>query len=158
MLIGPLQWIRPGTLNDSAPQPRPAGLFRRLAALVYDAILLLAVLFVATALVLPLSGGEAITHNPLFSTWLLLVSFFFYAWSWVHGGQTLGLRTWHMRLERLDGGPIGWWQALLRFLSAIPSWALFGLGYLWILVDRDKLAWHDRISETRIVRIDPPAR
>ncbi len=121
----------------------------------YDAFLLLAVLFVATALVLPLSGGEALRpQNPFYSTWLLLISFFFYAWFWIHGGQTLGMRAWRLQIQRLDGGPIDWWQALLRFMTAIPSWALLGLGYWWLLVDRDKLAWHDRFSETRIVVLD----
>lgn len=142
-------------MSEATATPPPAGLFRRLAALFYDACLLLAVLFVATALVLPLSGGEALRpHNPFYSTYLFLISFFFYAWFWIHGGQTLGMRAWKLQLQRLDGGPVGWWQALLRFLAAIPSWALLGLGYWWILIDRDKLAWHDRYSQTRIVRLD----
>ena len=65
----------------STNQPRPASLFRRLAALFYDSLLLLALWFVATALLLPLSGGEAIhSSNPLLTTYLLFVSFFFYGW------------------------------------------------------------------------------
>jgi uncharacterized RDD family membrane protein YckC len=63
------------------------------------------------------------------------------------------MRAWRLRLQRIDGQPITIWQALLRFMAAIPSLALAGLGLLWILVDKDKLAWHDRISESMIVRL-----
>ena len=79
-------------MSASETQPRPATLFRRLAALFYDSLLLLAVWFIATALLLPFTSGEAIRpHNPLLSSYLLFISFFFYGWFWIHGGQTLGM-------------------------------------------------------------------
>lgn len=141
-------------MSDTSTEPKPAGLFRRLAALFYDSLLLLAIWFVATALLLPFTGGEAVRpHNPLLPTYLLLIAFFFYGWFWMHGGQTLGMRAWKLQLRNLRPGPLSWWQLLLRFLVAIPSAALFGLGYLWLLVDRRKLTWHDRYSETCIVRL-----
>ncbi|MGD2074802.1 MAG: RDD family protein [Gammaproteobacteria bacterium] len=141
-------------MPDTSTEPKPAGLFRRLAALFYDSLLLLAIWFVATALLLPFTGGEAVRpHNPLLPTYLLLIAFFFYGWFWMHGGQTLGMRAWKLQLRNLRPGPLSWWQLLLRFLVAIPSAALFGLGYLWLLVDRRKLTWHDRYSETCIVRL-----
>ena len=109
-----------------------ASLPRRLAAIVYDSLLLAGVLFGATALalgvVVAIIGGEAVKlHNPLagnpfFSTYLLLVCFFFYGGFWIHGGQTLGMRAWRLRVQRGDGRGIGWWQALLRFL----------IGGLWL--------------------------
>ena len=133
----------------------PAGLFRRLAALLYDSLLLLAVWFIAIAILLPLTGGEAFrANNPLITTYLLLISFFFYSWFWMHGGQTLGMRAWKLQLRSLRPGPLSWWQLLLRFIVALPAGALFGLGYLWILVDRKKLSWHDRYSETTVVQLD----
>jgi len=141
-------------MPDSSYQPKPASLFRRLAALLYDSLLLLAVLFIATAILLPLTGGEAFSHNPLLTSYLLFISFFFYSWFWMHGGQTLGMRSWKLQLLNINPGPITLWQALLRFMVAIPSILLLGLGYLWMLVDRDKLTWHDRYSETRIVQLD----
>jgi uncharacterized RDD family membrane protein YckC len=134
--------------------PPPAGLLYRLAALLYDTLLLLAVLFIATALLLPLTHGEAMAPgNPFYSSYLLFVSFFFFGWFWMHGGQTLGMRAWRLQLRRIDGGPLTWWHVLLRFLSAIPSWALLGVGFWWMLVDKRRLALHDRISETCIVRL-----
>ncbi len=141
-------------MPDSPGQPKPAGLFRRLAALLYDSLLLLAVLFIATAILLPVTGGEAFHHNPFLTTYLLFISFFFYSWFWMHGGQTLGMRSWKLQLRNINPGPISLWQCLLRFMVAIPSALLLGLGYLWMLVDRDQLTWHDRYSETRIVQLD----
>jgi len=141
-------------MPDSASQPKPAGLFHRLAALFYDSLLLLAVMFIATAILLPFTDGEAIGHNPFLTTYLLFISFFFYSWFWMHGGQTLGMRSWKLQLQNINPGPISLWQALLRFMVAIPSTLLLGIGYLWMLIDRDQLTWHDRYSETRIVQLD----
>jgi uncharacterized RDD family membrane protein YckC len=134
---------------------RPAQLWRRLAALLYDSLLLLGIWFIATALLLPFTGGEAIrSNNPLLSTYLLFISFFFYGWFWMHGGQTLGMRAWRLQIRNLRSGPINWWQVLLRFMLAIPSGFFFGLGYLWMLVDKRRLTWHDRYSETCVVQLE----
>ena len=90
-------------MPDPDNAPRPASLSRRLAALFYDSLLLLAVYFIATAILLPLTGGEAIeANNPLLTSYLLFISFFFYAWFWVHGGQTLGMRSWRLQLHNLN--------------------------------------------------------
>jgi uncharacterized RDD family membrane protein YckC len=133
---------------------KPAGLFKRLAALFYDSLLLLALWFIAIALLLPLTGGTAFrANNPLITTYLLFISFFFYGWFWMHGGQTLGMRAWRLQLHNLRPGHLSWWQVLLRFMVAIPSGLLFGLGYFWQLVDRKNLSWHDRYSETTIVQL-----
>jgi uncharacterized RDD family membrane protein YckC len=143
------------TMNKSANQPanKPAGLFRRLMAMLYDCFLLLSVLLLATALALLVTRGTLDYHHPLFRSYLFIVCFMFYTWFWTHGGQTLGMQAWRLRVQRLDGRPITLWQALLRFLSAIPSWAVFGLGYLWLLVDKNHMAVHDRISESVIVQL-----
>ncbi len=119
----------------------------------YDSLLLFSVLLFATGMALLVTRGTLDYHNPFFRTYLFLICFLFYAWFWTHGGQTLGMRAWHLRVQRFDGSPITLWQALLRFLSAIPAWALLGLGYLWMLVDKNRLALHDRFSESVIVRL-----
>ena len=128
-----------------------AGMLRRLAAMFYDTLLLLSVLLVAVALVLMFSRGAFTYHNPFFRTFIFLLSFAFYTWFWLHGGQTLGMRTWRIRLQRIDGGPITLRQALLRFILAAPSIALCGLGFFWMLVDKQKLTLYDRFSQSRIV-------
>ncbi|HEB98385.1 MAG TPA: RDD family protein [Thiotrichales bacterium] len=144
---------------DSSPVtakdlPR-AGLGRRLAAMLYDSMLLAAVLFFASLFALPFVGDSA-AHNPAFKAYLFSVVYFFFAWFWIHGGQTLGMRAWRLRVQTLDGRPIGWMQSLLRFLAAIPSLLAFGLGYLWLLVDRDRMTWHDRFSESVVVVLPRP--
>ncbi len=142
-------------MSTSSPEFKPAGLLKRLAALFYDTLLLLALWFVGIAVLLPLTGGEAFSaNNPLITTYLLFISFFFYGWFWMHGGQTLGMRAWRLQLHNLRPGAISWWQLMLRFLVAIPSGLLFGLGYLWQLVDRKSLSWHDRYSETTIIQLE----
>ena len=127
-----------------------AGFWRRLAAIVYDAVLLSGLLFIAAALAVLANRGEAI-RGAWFSAYLLLVSFLFYGWFWTHGGQTLGMRAWKIQVLQRQGGSVTWPQALGRFLLAVVSWSLFGLGFFWILVDREKLAWHDRLSNTMLI-------
>jgi uncharacterized RDD family membrane protein YckC len=127
------------------------GLLRLLAAITYDLFLLLAVLFVATALVLPLNAGSAFTAQQIFyPVYLFIISFLFYAWFWTHGGQTLGLRAWNIKVLTQNRQPISWKQALVRYLSAIVSWGMFGLGFLWIFVDKNHHSWHDIISGTAL--------
>ena len=142
---------------DASPSTRPAGLFRRLAAMFYDSLLLVSVLFLATLAVLPLTGGEAIVDNALYDAYITLVLFLYFAWHWVHKGQTLGMKAWHLRVVQEDHQPLTWWHALLRFMLAIVSLAPLGLGLWWVWVDREKMAWHDRASGTRIV-VDSPRR
>ncbi|MFZ2727623.1 MAG: RDD family protein [Methylococcaceae bacterium] len=125
--------------------------FRRLAAMLYDFLLLIAVLFLATALLLPFNAGQAFTHQQVFyPVYLLIVSFIFYGWFWTHGGQTLGLRAWKLKVLTINQQPISWRLALLRFCTALISWSFFGLGFLWMLIDKDKRAWHDRLSKTAV--------
>lgn len=138
---------------DNTPDYKPAGLLVRLVAMFYDALLLLSALLIATAIALLVTKGSLHTHNPFFRTTLFLICFSFYAWFWLHGGQTLGMRAWKLRLQNKDGRPITIWQALLRFLVAIPSLAFAGLGFLWMLIDKDKMTLYDRFSESVIVRL-----
>jgi len=144
--------------------PAPAGLLRRLGALLYDGLLLLAVLMIATALFLPLTGGEAIDPraNPLlewvYRTVLLLLIVGFFGVFWTRRGQTLGMASWRLRVEREDGALLTWADTVRRLAAAVLAWLPLGLGYLWILVDADRRAWHDRLSGTRVVVVPKPAR
>lgn len=133
-----------------------AGLFRRLAALVYDAMLLTGVLFAATLILLPFRKGAAFgPHDPFFTVYLLAVAFVFFGWFWTHGGQTLGMRTWRIRVVTLDGTPVTWRRAAARFAVALLSVGLFGLGYVWILFEPRKRSWHDLAAGTRVVKVVP---
>jgi len=136
-------------------EPRPPHLLRRLGAIVYDTLLLLAVLFIA-GMPLPLIP-ESIRFEPWVRhgtfVYLLLVSFAFFGWFWTHGGQTLGMRAWRIRITSHAGGPVSWKLAARRFVLALFSWAPAGLGFLWSLLDPDRRAWHDRLSGTRLVLV-----
>ncbi|MGD8784571.1 MAG: RDD family protein, partial [Thioalkalispiraceae bacterium] len=100
-----------------------ASLLRRLAALVYDGLLLFAVTMVAGFLITPFLGEINIENqgtnetifNPLMLAYYLIVYYLFFTWFWTHGGQTLGMRAWHTRLLTSDGKLVNWKQALFRF-------------------------------------------
>lgn len=135
-----------------------AGLFRRLAALAYDLILLFGVLALAALLViLPYDLVVGIPFQQegwqrlAFQLYLVTVSGAFFVYFWVLDGQTLGMRAWRLRLVRADGGPLRLRDALARLAWAAICLAPVSL--LWILIDRDRLTWYDRLSHTRIVRL-----
>ena len=139
--------------QPTAEPPEPAGLGRRLVALAYDSLLLAALLFFFTLAVFLARGAREVpagTH--WFQASLVGVAALFYCGFWTHGGQTLGMRAWRIRLIREDGGAVGWGSALLRFLAAWASALPLGLGYWWILVDRRRRTWHDALSHTAVVR------
>lgn len=130
-----------------------AGLLRRLASLVYESLMVLALLLVASLLFLLASPDAAATAaRPLFQAYLLAVIGIYFTWFWTHGGQTVAMRAWRLRVMRRDGSPLSWRDAWLRFLLAAPSLGLGGLGVLWALVDRDGQFLHDRLASTMVVR------
>lgn len=135
----------------------PAGLARRLGAMLYDALLLVALWMVTTALFLPLTGGEALQSagSPLLTlahrAALIGVLIAFYGLSWTARGQTLGMAAWRLRVEREDGGLLRWADVLKRLAAALLSWLPLGAGWLAALVDPDARTWHDRLSCTRVV-------
>jgi|WetSurSiteA1Bulk_404760.scaffolds.fasta_scaffold78757_2 uncharacterized RDD family membrane protein YckC len=146
--------VTAGPAQAAAP-----GLLRRLAAMLYDALALFGVLVVATSLII-LPAGIVFDHqvrseSPWFRLYLLGIIVGYYAWPWIKGGQTLGMRAWRLRVVRADGGGLRLPDALLRLAAAVLSWMVVGLGFLWVLVDRDGLAWHDRLSRTRLVLLLP---
>ena len=127
----------------------PPGLFKRIAVIVYDALLLIAVLFLATLVLLPFQENNTFEPNSwLYSVYLLTVSFVFYGWFWTRGGQTLGLMAWKLRVADVNGQHITWKQALIRFTVAIFSWGLCGLGVVWMLFNKQHLMWHDIASNS----------
>ncbi len=137
--------------QENTPLPH-CGLMRRLAAILYDSLLLAAILFLAGLPAAPILGeAPSFVAILLFRFYLLLIIFAFFAWFWSHGGQTLGMRAWRIRLQNRNPGPVSLWQLMLRFIVATFSWLAFGLGFLWSLIDKEKLTWHDRYSMTELV-------
>jgi len=144
-------------------QARTPALWRRLAAIVYDTFLLVALLVLAAALVVvPLGLGlgiEVDAHHPLFRFYLFgVVPMLFFCGFWIRGGQTLGMRAWRIRVVTAEGNPLTLGATLLRLVAAVLSWAVLGGGFLWSLVDREGLTWHDRLSGTRLVMLERPRK
>ena len=129
-----------------------AGLIRRLAAACYDALLIIALMAVASLPMIAVNKGTAIAPGTLvYQAALIAVSLIFYCGFWLRGGQTLGMKAWRMRLISMDGQPLTLSQVLLRYAGAWVSLLAAGLGFLWIVADSQKLAWHDHWSRSRII-------
>jgi uncharacterized RDD family membrane protein YckC len=131
----------------------PAGLARRLAAIVYDAIVLTAILFAATVPLVLISGG-AVEQVWLLQLYLLGVGFAFFGGFWHFGGQTIGMRAWRVRVVRSDGTRASWRDVAVRYGVALLAWGVVALGFLWSLIDVERRTWHDLASGTRLVRTD----
>ena len=132
-------------------------LWRRLAAAFYDALLLVALYFVVGWVAVIINDGEAVEAAWLF--WVLLViAWGFFAKFWCYPGQTLGMQVWKFQVVQEDGQRLTLRQASARFLLAFVSWGCFGAGFLWALFDKNGLAWHDRLTQTKLEFIDHKKR
>ena len=158
-------------------------IFKRLLATFYDAFLLLATMFIATALTMPFTKGEIGAGNNIYmSLYLLIVIYIFYGWFWTHGGQTLGMRAWNQRLVQFDGTTLTWQQTFIRLLTGLPSWLLLIIGTLlwlvpekiniaesligipnwmfaltgiiWVLLENRSHTWRDNLSGTHVISTD----
>ncbi|MDD2816968.1 MAG: RDD family protein [Thiotrichaceae bacterium] len=145
------------TQNNKAQSLLATGLFRRLAAIFYDSLLLFSTLFMATLLVQPLTKGNV---SLIYQLYLLAIIFFYFAYPWKKSGQTLGMLAWRIRLESTTGQACTWQQLAIRFAVAIVSWLIAGLGFWWVLFNPERRAWHDLASSTRLVfvpKVSPTA-
>lgn len=151
--------------SDPATPARPQALLLwRLLSLFYDLWPVLAMwMLIAVPYTLGytfLGGHDSHQNIPPFSPlwWLLWLtcwaaSGLYATFSWRRGGQTLGMRPWRLRVVTADGAPPTMANLWRRYAVGTLSLALGGLGFWWALFDRDRLAWHDRASHTRLVRL-----
>jgi len=131
--------------------------WRRCAALCYDLLLLTALDVCFTLLVLAVRLGEAVPPGSWwFAASLLAIAAAFFCGFWVHGGQTLGMRAWRIRVVRDDGRPLTWLLASARFGAGLVAALPAGLGLWWSVFDGQKRGWHDRWTRTRVVRTTAP--
>ena len=173
----------PAAAPDSASRNAP--LWRRYAALGYEALLLAAIVLLVGFLTLPAvrpAGGERpVLAVPPLSARVLSACFVFAAaglyctWSWTGGRRTLPMKTWRLAIVRSDGAPVDARTAVTRYVAAwigpaasLVAYAalqppnmgahsawLVAIGYLWPLLDPDRQFLHDRIAGTRIVMASP---
>ena len=143
--------------NDGKPTATPAHLGWRLLAMVYDAVIGLALLFVVSALSLailpghnPVTPGSVASYGVFAAIWLV---FGLYATlSWHVGGQTIGMKPWRLKVVDALGRNASWRQLWLRY--AVASLTL-GAALLWSLIDRERRGLHDIASGTLFVRLRP---
>jgi uncharacterized RDD family membrane protein YckC len=140
----------------TAVPPENAGIGRRLACLVYEALLLVSVLFLGSAVFTSIAGAaDTVAARLALQAVLLALCGTYFVWCWTRGGQTLPMQAWRLRLIAAHSGrPPGPRRALKRYLLAVPGVVLGGVAFLWGFVDRDRLFLHDRLAGTRIVRTD----
>ena len=142
-------------MTDEQTRNAPS-LLRHLTAMLYDSLLVVALVFVVNALalgvVVTVSDGEQKVVGPALGQILFILSIVgFYSTFWLTSGQTLGMQAWRIRLVTFDGGRPSLWQAIRRCVGALISIACLGIGYWWRLFDRNKRYWHDYLSGTELV-------
>ena len=132
---------------------QPSGLLRRIGAILYDTLLILALLFIATIPFIAIRAGEPVeaSNNLPYQITLAVVIYAFFVGFWTRSGRTLGMQSWGLRVETREGRVPSVAQATIRFFVAILSWIPLGLGFWWQLWDKDKMTWHDRASGTRLM-------
>lgn len=133
----------------------PPGIGRRLSSMLYEGLVVFSILLIGFLLPqIVLSGfGMVFSSKGLWlHVFLLLMAYF--VWCWTHGGQTLPMKTWKLRITGESGGKPRLLQAVLRYMAAWPSILLGGVGILWAFIDKDKQFLHDRIAGTKIIGVE----
>jgi uncharacterized RDD family membrane protein YckC len=131
-----------------------ASLRRRVASLFYEALLLTAVVWCATLPFAALQSSFALAPvRAVYQLYLAVVAGIYFIGQWTRGGQTLAMKTWHLRLVARDGAAITLSQAALRYVIALVGVACLGAGFLWAFIDRDRRFLHDRVAGTHVVRV-----
>lgn len=146
--------------------PQYPSLLRRLGAMLYDALLVIAVSIAYGAAFLwakvavfgyVLAEGEKANLGwPGFIGWLMMLALYF-VFFWVKSGQTLGMKTWRIAVVDAQGHRLTIQAALLRWLLAWASFVVLGAGYLWSVIDKDSQTLHDLLSnsQTRLLPKQP---
>ena len=177
----------PGSLTGGSPTGLPRTptaadtptLKRRLAAFVYEGVLLFGVTMAAGyAYGILTRQQHALQGKAGLQAFLFVVLALYFSWFWSRSGQTVAMKAWHIRLVSADGAPVRQPRALLRYLLSwlwfLPAWAtayalhvqgaaaisgltLLGVGLyaglVWLRPDRQ--FWHDAVCGTRLVHWQP---
>ncbi len=142
--------------QDNNIEYAPVGLARRMGAVFYDLLIVVAALFIAT--IFWTAAGVTFGH-PWYRAYVAFVylsAFVYFGWCWVRGGQTVGMKVWKIKLVSTDARRFGWPAAMARSAAALLSAVTLGAGFWWVLFDRDGLAWHDRLSSSRLIHSQEP--
>lgn len=145
------------------PQPSAAPIWRRLAALLYDSFILVALSFLYGAIITAFAASGrtgAQDYQPMFDGvlfpigWALTLAGF-YCFFWHRSGQTLGMKTWHIKLVTQATGscPPSWERCALRAAVAAPAVLVFGVGYIVGAVRVNRETLQDSLSKTQVIMV-----
>lgn len=131
------------------------GLLRRLGGVLYESLAVIALWMLVSAIVTTVFDNA--THG--FARWLLqgaslLTVSGYFLWCWTHGGQTLAMKTWRIRVLTKDGAALTFIQALRRLLLVMAGLLAGGIGFWWGLLDKDGQFLHDRLGGTRLILLN----
>ncbi len=130
------------------------GFWRRIICLLYEFLILLAIIFIASFIFhLVFRDTNASYFKPLYQLYLLFVMGYYFIWFWTHGGQTLAMQAWKIRIVTSEGQMLSNRKAIIRYLLAVTGTLFLGAGFLWALIDREHLYLHDRLTGTRLIKI-----
>jgi uncharacterized RDD family membrane protein YckC len=125
----------------------------------YEALLIAALLVVATFPFVGFTGGNITATSRYFlQFYLLAICATYFTWFWTHGGQTLPMKTWRIRLISSNGAVPSLKQSLVRYVAALFGISAAGIGLIWALHDSDRQFLHDRIAGTRLVESSTQAQ
>ncbi|MEM6486261.1 MAG: RDD family protein [Pseudomonadota bacterium] len=146
--------------TDSYPAP---SLLRRVAAIVYDSLLVVPLIMVTVAVALGAkvsmgSAGEDVLPPFVVQGVAVTACIGFFAVFWLKSGQTLGMQAWRIKLVPISGNELTLGRVVTRCGSALLSLACLGAGYLWCLIDPKKRTWHDHLSGTELILLPKSSR
>jgi uncharacterized RDD family membrane protein YckC len=132
-----------------------ASLIKRLAASLYELLSLIAIWLLCTFVFVMFSGNvdTAIERFSLQAI-LWIVTGIYFVVCWIATGQTLATQAWKIKLVNIDNKLLSIQQALFRYVLANVSLFVFGLGFLWAVVDKEHLFLHDRVLNTRLIKLN----
>ena len=133
-----------------------SGFFRRIFALIYDSFAVLGIILSLTLLLVLINGGAPITggladYLQLFITIFSGPAFYCYFWM-ANDGQTLGMQAWKIKLVSQKDLTLR--ICLLRCAFSTFSFLLLGIGYLYILINKENKSLADLATKTKIIRIN----
>jgi len=146
-------------LKSEPSAARAPTLARRFASALYDLLIAAALIVIATFPFLALFGDS--THGwrrHLLQAWVVFVMGAYFVGFWTHGGQTLPMKTWRIRLVRRDGQAVDLARAAHRYLLALLGSVALGVGFAWALFDRDRQFLHDRLAGTALTEVPASER
>lgn len=135
------------------PIAEQASLLRRIGALIYDGLLVIAIYAFTIVMIVTVTGEAAI--GPFVQSFIFAEIFAFFIYFWTRYGQTLGMRAWHLSLVNVSGAPLSLAQGVLRFFVGLAGLLALGMGILWVMVDPHRRSWSDLMSDSRIRFVAP---